>query len=73
MELITNLNIPNNHFSRTCTTLRQHTKTMRSKFPSARNVASHRIAQNTKIGQEGHRDDDKGKHKGHSTFSDCIK
>jgi hypothetical protein len=29
------------------------TKTMRSKFPLARNVVSHRITQSTKIGQEG--------------------
>lgn len=53
METITNLNIANKHFLTTCTTLRQPTKTMKPKFPSAQIVASHRIAQNTNIGQEG--------------------
>jgi len=73
MELVTNFNIANNHFSKTCTTLRQCTKTMRSKFHSARNVASHRIAQNIEIGQEGHRDNDKGKHKGIQLFQIVLK
>jgi hypothetical protein len=43
------------------------------KISSAQNVASHRIAQNTKIGQEGHRDDDKGKHKGIQLFQIVFK